>query len=393
MSNLRDQRLQEVIYRLSQKSYIGNVLQCMRIAENPQCPTAGVRYDKKLRSIVMIYNPEFFNKLSDTELSAVLTHEIEHVLRKHIFIYTKASIKDHKRLNAAMDLVINQTIEGLPKGCLHVDHFTDKNGKKFPLRESTEVYYDLLDGATNNNPDKGEGQGDGNGLETVDEHNWDDITENEAIEGISDLVKRAQNQYEKAHKTKCRELEDALEVFQKLQTDINYKTLLESTLRSTIPSKDTKKTWTRPSRRYGLVAPGNTRKPLPSVKVYMDTSGSMSAKELNEALNIISDIMRHGVSTIKVGLFHHHLYNNFVYKKTVDFNTIATQSGGTDLTEVFEDIGKNGDQINVIVTDGYYDRPRLPKINADVVFLINNYGNINHCLKDVGKTVQFKVKD
>lgn len=386
-------RLEIAIYAIHEKSYVGSILQCMRIYENStQCPTMGVFFDKKLRTISMMYNPEWTSKLSDKEMIAVLYHEIEHIMRNHIFIYNKeVHKKDHKRFNVAMDLVINQTIPNLPKEAMFIQHFQDKNGNPFPPKESTETYYDLLEDAKHNNPNVSPGDQE---VRTLDEHFWDGADEKEVLEGTGDLLKRAQNQYEKSHQTKSKELSDVLESVFKTMTDINYKHILESSLRNSLPGRDIKKTWSRPSRRYNLLARGNMIKPNPAIKVYGDTSGSISYDEVNECFNIIGDIFKHGVREIKLNLFHHHLYlKDRKYKKGNLFDRKELQSGGTDLTEVLEDIAKSGEDVNIILTDGYYDRPSIPAAlkGMTIFFLIKEGGNMDHKLKDIGKTLLYKV--
>ncbi len=289
-----------------------------------------------------------------------------------------------------MDLVINQTIPDLPQGAMLIKDFKDAKGKPFPEKESTEKYYELLDGAeyTGKGPN-----GDGE-QRTLDEHFWDGIVEKELAEGTADLLKRAQNSYEKSHKMKSKELADALSEHLKSLTDLNYKTMLAAALRQSLPGKDITKTWSRPSRRYNLSARGNKIKPNPTVEFFGDTSGSISYTEVNECLSIVSGIFQHGVKEILLNLFHHNLYlKKKKFKKGHQFNRQELQSGGTDLTDVMEAIDKSGSDINIILTDGYYDRPVLPKNikNKTVFFLIKEGGCLDHKLKDIGKTLSYKV--
>lgn len=388
---MNKQRMQIAIETIVLKSYLGSILQCMRIYQSTtQCPTMGVFYDKKLRTISMMYNPVFVETLNDKELVAVLYHEMEHIMRNHIFMYNKEiHRKHHKRFNIAMDLIINQVIPNLPKQAMFIENFKDKNGKPFPAKESTERYYDLLEDATHENPNV---EGDEQEIKTLDEHFWEGIEEKDVLEGTSDLLKRAQNHYEKAHRTKSQELADVLQELHKTLTDINYKQILANALRQSIPGKDISKTWSRPSRRYSLLAKGNKIKPNPSIGIYCDTSGSISYNEVNECINILADIFKHGVKQMNLNLFHHKLYKKKVFKKGQLFDQSELQSGGTDLTDVMESISKSNDDINIVLTDGYYDRPLMKdKIYKPVFFLIKYGGCMQHKLVDVGRTLQYKV--
>ncbi len=391
-STRSDLRLKLAIEAIANKSYLGSILQCLRIyRDSRNCPTMGVFYDKKLRTISMMYNPEFVDKLSNPELIAVLYHEMEHIMRNHIFIYNKEQFrKDHKRFNIAMDLVINQTIPNLPKQAMFIENFKDKKGKPFPKGQSTETYYDLLDDATHNNPNAGEGEKE---MQTLDQHFWEGVDEKEALEGTAELLKRAQNQYEKSHSTKCKEISDVLGELIKSLTDIDFKRILASSLRKSMPGKDITKTWTRPSRRYGMIARGNKIKPNPSIALYMDTSGSISYTEVNECINIVTDIFKHGVKKITLNLFHHNLYlKDKIWKKGEEFKREDLQSGGTDLTQAMNHLQIQDADINIILTDGYYDRPAMKKkVTKTTFFLIKEGGCLDHKLKDIGKTLSYKV--
>jgi predicted metal-dependent peptidase len=382
-------RINDAILRISQAHYVGSVLQCLKIIPDDSIGTAGVAYHKPLKSIVLLYSPKFFDTLTDLEVDAVLKHEIDHILRKHIFIYNnlKTRKSDAKRLNIAMDIVINQHIPNIPKQGIFLEHFKDKNGKLFPKNESTETYYDLLEDASYNNPNTSQSE-----PQEMDKHYWDDIENNEILEATTELIKRAQYVYEKSHSSKCKEFEDLLQELTKIKTDIDYKSLLKSFLRSTIPSKDVKKTWIRPSRRFGLIAKGSKIKNSPSVSIYGDTSGSMGYDELNSSFGVIADVIKNGVSKINLHLFHHNLYDSMVYKKTTKITENQIQSGGTDLADVVEKIKNSQDEIHIILTDGHYSTNTWDKsLNSKkVVFLIRQGGNLDHPLKGLGKTLEYK---
>lgn len=383
------ERLQDAIASVAKASYIGSVMQCLKIVPDTSCPTAGVTYHKPTKSIVMIYSPDFMSKLTREELKAVFIHGIDHILRKHIYIYNNQKTKqtDAKRLNFAMDLVINQHVPNLPEGALYIEHFKTKDGKDFPKHESTETYYDLLDGAQYENPDTGEKT-----PVQFDVHDWDNIEPHEILDATGELIKRAQYVHEKSHGTKSKELSDLLAEISKVKNDIDYKILLRSTLRNAIPSKDIKKTWTRPSRRFGLMAKGSKIKDAPSVSIYCDTSGSIGYDELNSFVGVVTDVIKQGVNKINLHLFHERLYNSLVFKKGHKFEEKDLQAGGTELSDVMEKIKTSPDEIHIVLTDGHYSTNRWHKDceTKKVVFLIRQGGNLEHPLKGLGKTVEYK---
>ena len=47
-------------------------------------PTAGVMVDPKTAQFVLLYNPEFFEKLTDIQKLGVLKHEFYHLVFEHV---------------------------------------------------------------------------------------------------------------------------------------------------------------------------------------------------------------------------------------------------------------------------------------------------------------------
>lgn len=360
--------------------WIGHILQVIRIIPSFQCPTAGVRYNKELKTFEMIYSPLFLEKLTDKNVYAVLKHEVAHITEKHVYMYQTNKEVDKNRLNQAMDLVINQKIQDLPEGCLFVENFTDKNGQPFPKNLSVEQYYELLDGAKNSGAS-----------DKFDEHEWSEADKKELAEAMQELFKRAQNSYEKTTGQKSSEIADFLEINLKMLKGINFKDILKNALKSQIPNTDTKDSWARPSRRFGKIAAGQLPKPSVEIDIFGDTSGSMTYSELNDIIQMCYTFIKTGAKKINLSLFHSNVYLTKNLKKGFKFTANEFQSGGTDLNECFEMIGKSKPELAVFITDGYYDMPALPKnMKTKLFFIIKEGGNVDHPLKTYGKTVVYQ---
>ena len=81
-------------------------------------PTAGVRVNPNTSQFEMIYNPEFFDKLSDEHRTGVLKHEFYHIIFEHVTDRKPEDINP-RIWNFATDLSINSHLDGkLPEGCL-----------------------------------------------------------------------------------------------------------------------------------------------------------------------------------------------------------------------------------------------------------------------------------
>ena len=123
-------------------------------------PTAGVKLNKDKAQFEMVYNPEFFSKLTDTELAGVLKHEFYHIIFEHVT--GRLPPEGMSMLwNVATDLSINSHLAGeLPEGAL-----IPAEGKfeKYPKGKSAEWYFSELQNDPDMQPKDGEGQGDGQG--------------------------------------------------------------------------------------------------------------------------------------------------------------------------------------------------------------------------------------
>ena len=75
-------------------------------------PTAGVRVNPDSAQFEMLYNPEFFDSLSDTHKQGILMHEFYHLVFEHVTSRKPAG--GIKRIdNIAMDLSINCHISSM----------------------------------------------------------------------------------------------------------------------------------------------------------------------------------------------------------------------------------------------------------------------------------------
>jgi len=118
-------------------------------------PTAGVRVNPDSHQFEMVYNPNFFEKLTDAERKDVLKHEFYHLIFDHV-TSRRPDGSDPKMWNYATDLAINSHLSNLPKGCL-------KPGEG-PFEDwtpglSAEAYFTLLKKESEKDPDEGEDEG------------------------------------------------------------------------------------------------------------------------------------------------------------------------------------------------------------------------------------------
>lgn len=379
-------------------AFMGTVLQCLTIRYDDRIPTAGIMFDPKLKSFVMLLGGEFFvNKLAPKERKAVMLHELYHVTHKHVF-FEMGQGTDKQRLNIAQDLVINQLIKDLPEGAMLIQNFKDEKGNVFPSNKTTEFYYDLLENATYEGKGKGKGQkvkdltGNGEGELEFDSHDWDlsDAELKEKLEAMKDLFKRAMQKASMSSTQVPQSVREMLEEINAKLEKLDYKAILLSTLKKSMPSRDIRKTWKRPSRRLGDIAPGNTLGIMPKIEVLIDTSGSISIEEANEFLKIVDNFLNVGVDKAMIHLFHTQVYHSQKVKKNCKVERSNFQSGGTDLTDAFSKVIKSRPDLVIVLTDGYWDMPQVNvKKIPETVFVISKGGQTEHPMKNIGRTVKY----
>ena len=147
-------------------------------------PTAGVRVNPETAQFEMLYNPKFFEGLTDNERAAVLKHEFYHLVFEHVTGRMPEEVKANRALakkwNFATDLAINSHLRGqLPEGCLMPGEgpFAD-----LPAGKSAEWYWaNLPENAPDD--DQGEGEGEGENEEETQDGNGEEEGDGESGSG------------------------------------------------------------------------------------------------------------------------------------------------------------------------------------------------------------------
>ena len=332
--------------------FYGQLLLQMQIVEEPSVGTAGVgMLDGR---IYLYYNPKWCDSLPMSELTAVMEHEVMHLIFKHP---ARKKDKDHTIWNIACDMAINQMIEGLPKDCVFPKNFQLPEGK------IAEVYYAHLyknatkikinmpgcpagspqpcphgqqgqgksgEGDKEGDGDGGEGKeskdkkGSGGGcakscphkgtdkcpasgkggfsieIETpdgkkhvVDSHSkWDEMTKGDTSLNKESIRQAIKDAYEATQKNRGY-IPGNIEGHIKkwLQPPtLSWKQILRLFVGNTIKT-GSKFTWKRVSRRYGTSQKGTLPTRTIKMMIGIDTSGSVGDKDFMEFVGEIKGIM------------------------------------------------------------------------------------------------------
>lgn len=294
-----DKFKQALVALVHSEPFYGHLLLNMKISKDDKIPSAGVWVTDKIN---LAYNEAWFNELSLNHACKVLKHECEHIFREHISRAKQigAVTKElHKRYNLATDATINRndltdmtkTIGGVTVEKLnetlkkYIDDFNAKPENKskrsfVPMEDGqlAEYYYNRINEFAEQNsdllPESGEGMG-----ETVDDHSQWGKSEGTA-ETQKEVIKGAVNEAVKKSGGIGNVSGDIASIVSKLnESQVNWRQQLRQFFVNT--QKSTKMaTRKKRNRRYGILQPGVKRKPELHLGLCVDTSGSVSDKEL-----------------------------------------------------------------------------------------------------------------
>ena len=259
-------------------------------------PTAGV--SKNGIGVQLSINTEFFNSLNDKQRMGVLKHELLHISFGHLVMRDLYS--NHKLFNIAADLEINQYIDrdALPEGGLFLDTFPELN---LPKKAGTKKYYELLEQECKNNTCESLqsvlNQMDGDSQ--YDHKTWkefDELTEAEkklVQKQIEHQLKETAEQTQKRCGNVPGELADLIKRLTTIEPPkFDWKGYLRRFVGNSTVSY-TKKLRRKYNKRYSD-NPGLKIKFKNNILVGVDTSGSVSNKELKEFMSELTHMHKTG---------------------------------------------------------------------------------------------------
>jgi predicted metal-dependent peptidase len=189
-----------------------------------EIPTAGVTVDKKTAQFVLMYNADYFAKLSDKEKLGVLKHEFYHLVFEHV-TGRKPEGGLTREDNVCMDLAINSHLIGeLPDNCCIPGQ------GPFEWAEPGKSYEWYK--ANWQEPEGGEGGegGDGEPADSFDDHSgWDQVdnTENEiAKERLKEAIKKAAEEANQSGSWGSVPAQCRKEIMDRLKVRINWEKAL-----------------------------------------------------------------------------------------------------------------------------------------------------------------------
>ena len=334
-------------------------------------PTAGVRVNPDSATFEMLYNPSFFEGLSDSHRAGVLKHEFYHLVFEHV----TGRLPEEgmtKLWNIATDLSINTHLQGeLPEMCCMpgVGPFED-----MPEGKSAEWYFKALqdkqdsqddpqpgDGA----PGDGEGDEDGDGMgEQFDSHEgWGEVDESVkqmARERIKDSIRKAAEEASKSNNWGSVSSECRREIMKKLETHVDWKKVLRYFVK-TSQRANKASTMKRINRRYPYIHAGRKTSRTANIAISIDQSGSVSDEMLAAfyaELNKLSSIAEFTVIPFDDRVFEEKI---FVWKKGETRKRERVLYGGTNFDPPTDYVNQHNFDGHIVLTDLCAPKPKASK--------------------------------
>lgn len=335
----------------------------------------------------IFYDPEFVDELTDDDVEFIVAHEVLHCVFKHVgWPGARRMLDRNPRLwNYANDYVINGILieAGLkmPEGKHQGLH-----NPKYQTWTSEQVYEDLLnnpppkcngnhaeegdqqsgdmcDGSCQHNQPGGKGQPGNGGGKLLDDHSMHSQNGSPLEGGDNAMKKREWDGYVQSAHTKAKlagklpsGIGELVSVIFKPKID------LEPFLHTRMQGMTTHDfRWFPPNRRHvgnDLYLPSSYGRHL-EIAVALDSSGSVSSRELSYFLGVMQRVMDTYASyKITVIPFSAYVHKPKIYIPGTDLRSFEFEDrGGTAFLPVFDWIKKNLDEARldalIFLSDGF----------------------------------------
>ena len=334
---------QEIIKLLQDEPFFAALSR--RVDKKPgNIPTAGVRVNPDTCAYEMVYNPQFFDGLTDEQRKGVLIHEFYHLVFDHVGGRRPDGV-NHMAWNIATDLAINSLIteqgsrlDRLPEGCCVPG---GKQFEEYPHSLSSEKYLEML----KNDPDKqgdgenqdgepsgeegdgqgqgqqGEGgeqgdqQGNGSGGGNFDDHSgWEENSNSAATDiakqKMKEAVRKAAEEAASGRGFGSAGGQAKKLILDSLKTKVDWKKVLRSFTIASVKA-DKRSTVKRINKRFPYIHSGKKIRRESKIAVCIDQSGSvddaMLVKFYNE-LNKLCDLVEFDIIPFDTQVGEDHVY-------------------------------------------------------------------------------------
>jgi|688.fasta_scaffold160165_3 predicted metal-dependent peptidase len=387
MYKKQEKELQNIVFSLINSNmtvFYGLFLTEVNKFFSTRIPTACLAKHPNAKIPVMLFNPDFWDKLNEKQRTFLVLHETQHLIDQ-AFLFCKEFALEKPLDNIALDLTINSRLMVNYQGELEFIEggMLPANFPELQLEEEKDslYYYNKLKEAKDKKEEsKGKGEDSkagepGNGNGTSGDKNLDDLLDNqekidkhvtweELTEGLSDLEKevlkrdimnrldKISDEVAKQNGNVPKHLEGLLNRITKIKEVVNWKSLFRKFVGSTI-SSETLPNRKRPSRRFEE-NPGIKQKFKVSGVFLSDSSGSVGDDDLLRCNAELYNVWKAG-GDVEYAAWDAECDTPKKYDGKLEIT--RTRGGGTDLNcalvEVNNSYRQKGWNFAIITTDGY----------------------------------------
>ncbi len=334
-------------------------------------PTAGVMVNPDTAQFELLYNPAFFEKLTDAERRDVLKHEYYHIIFLHVTNRLPEGV-NLKLWNIATDLAINSHLHNLPEGGLIPGQAPFED---LPRGKSSEWYLAQLPDVFKHKQSPGQpgdgepggegGEGGEGGLpETLDDHSgWGECSQEAkdmARERLKDIVKKAADDCAKSSSWGSVSSSVRQDIMKTLESKICWKKTLRYFVK-TSQRANRSASMKRINKRYPYIHPGRKANRVARVAISIDQSGSVDNQMLSAffaELNKLAEIAEFTVIPFDTKVDNDLVY---VWKRGERKKWERVMCGGTDFNPPTDYVNERHFDGHIILTDMCAPKPKPSK--------------------------------
>lgn len=353
-------------------------------------PTAGVMINPDTAQFEMLYNPDFFEKLTDAERADVLKHEFYHVTFLHVTDRMPDDVNPRK-WNIAADLAINSHLFNLPEGgCVPGEGpFADLPrgmSAEWYLANLPKVKKDKKEGEYSD--EDGEGQPSSGGKptsdpgssttsesatmhddglpDTLDDHsgwgNCNQEVKDMAKERLKDIIRKAGEECSRTSSWGSVSADTRKKIMKVLESKIDWRKVLRYFVK-TSQKANRSSSIKRINRRYAYIHPGKKSNRVAKVAISIDQSGSVDDQMLAKffaELNKLAEIAEFTVIPFDTRVDERLIWT---WKKGQKVEKERVMCGGTCFDAPTEYVNNHGGfDGHIVLTDMCAPKPRPSKV-------------------------------
>ena len=348
-------------------------------------PTAGVMVNPETAQFEMLYNPDFFVKLTDAERLDVLKHEFYHITFLHVTDRMPEGI-NMKLWNVATDLAINSHLYNLPEGGLipgegpfkdlprgmsaewylaNMPQFGSEEGGESGAGTSQQQQDGESDSSGQSDSSDGQGSSSDNIPDSLDDHSgWgacDQEVKEIARERLKDIIRKASEECAKNNSWGSVPQNTRKKIMKILESKVDWKKVLRYFVKAS-QKANRSSSIKRINRRYAYVHPGKKSNRVAKVAISIDQSGSVDDGMLSKffaELNKLAEIAEFTVIPFDTRVDESLVWT---WKKGQRVEHRRVMSGGTCFDAPTEYVNKHGGfDGHIILTDMCAPKPKPSK--------------------------------